>query len=163
MAANGMQLRSGRVLGLAPPPPPPIPPAPIPAGPLPPGLPALNTLMGFPLVIRMLILEAVFQGQPRMDLEDLLRPPDLGSLCLVSRQLKAEATEAFFRASSFEVTVLTAMQEAQFWRTRVNWGQPSPALFLYTIQEFRRRIARAQPLLPSRRSPSWGMATYYRM
>lgn len=163
MAAHGMLLRSGRTLGLAPPPPPPPPLAPIPGGPLPPGLPAPNTLMGAPLVIRMTILEAVFQGLPRMDLEDLLRPRDLGSLCLVSPQMKAEATEAFFRACSFEITVLTAMQEAQFWRTRVNWGQPSPAPFLYTIHEFRRRIARAQPLLPSRESPSWGMATYFRM
>lgn len=159
-----MRLRSGRTLGLAPPAPPPPPPPPIPAGPLPPGIPALNTLTGLPLVIRMTILEAVFQGQPRMDLEDLLRPRDLGSLCLVNRQLKAEATEAFFTVSSFEVTILTAMQDIFLWYRQVNFGQhASFGPFLWTLQEYRRRVARAQPLLPSRASQSWGAASYTRM
>lgn len=157
-----MQLRSGRVVGLAPPPGPALPPAAIPAGPLPPGLPALNTLIGLPLVLRTSILEGVFQGQPRMDLEDLLRPRDLGSLCLVNRQLKVEATDAFFRVSSFEVTVLTAMQDIWMWYEDIDWGQQPPLPRFWTLQEFRRHVARAQPLLASRASPSWGRAVFYR-
>lgn len=99
-----------------------------------------------------------------MDLEDLLRPRDLGSLCLVNRQLKAEATEAFFTVSSFEVTILTAMQDIFLWYRQVNFGQhASFGPFLWTLQEYRRRVARAQPLLPSRASQSWGAASYTRM
>lgn len=162
MAANGMMLRSGRVLGAAPPPP---PPAAIPPGQLPPGLPAFNTLMGLPPAVRMTILETVFQGQPRMDLEDLLRPRDLASFCLVNQQLKAEATEAYFRVSLFDVTVLTSVHDVQFLRTSVNWGQPPTPNrpFLYTFQEFRRLVARAQPLSPSRASRSWGRASVLRV
>ncbi|KAL2277617.1 hypothetical protein FJTKL_15362 [Diaporthe vaccinii] len=164
MAARGMRLRSGRVLGLAPPPPPPPPPAPIPPGPLPPGIPALNTLIGLPQALRMTILQAVFQGQPRTNLEDFLRPRDLGSLCLVNRQMKVEATEAYFRVTPFEITVLTAMQDVLFLEGAVDWGQQQVAgPYLYTLQEYRRLVARAQLLWPSRASPSWGMATYFRM
>lgn len=35
----------------------------------------------------MLILEAVFQGQPGANIEGLLRPRNLGSICLVNRQM----------------------------------------------------------------------------
>ena len=168
MAASGLRLRSGRVLGLAPPPPPPPPPAPIPPGPVPPGVPALNTLTGLPLVLRQMILQAMFQGQPRMNLEDLGRPRDLGSLCLVNQQLKAEATEAFFRVSSFEVEVLTSIEDAFVLHQYINWGQPPqvlapPPLPWMTLQAFRARVARAQLLRPSRRSQSWGNNGVVRM
>lgn len=99
-----------------------------------------------------------------MDLEDLRRPRDLGSLCLVNRQLKVEATEAFFTVSSFEVTILTAMQDIYLFYYGVNWGQHvSLGPFLWTFQEYRRRVARAQPLLPSRASLSWGIASFFRL
>lgn len=114
----------------------------------------------------MMILEAVFQGQPRVDLERLHRPWDLGNLCLVNRQMKVEATEAYFRVTPFEIKVLTAMQDVLFLQTAVNWGQPPPPLggpYFFTLQEYRRHVRRAQPLWPSRASPSWGMSTYYRM
>lgn len=164
MAAHGMSLRSGRVLGLAPPPPPPPPPPPIPPGPAPPGLPALNTLTGLPPVIRMAILNALFQGQPRMNLEDLLRPPDLGNLCLVNRQLKDEATEAFFRASQFEIRVPAAWANVYWMHKGMDWGQPpTVGPFVFNLAEFRRRVARAQLLSPSRRSQSWGQNSIYRM
>lgn len=112
----------------------------------------------------MAILQAVFQGQPRANLEGLLRPRDLGSLCLVNRQMKVEATEAYFRVTPFEITVLTAMQDVLFLEGAVDWGQQQVAgPYLYTLQEYRRLVARAQLLWPSRASPSWGMATYFRM
>lgn len=103
----------------------------------------------------MAILQAVFQGQPRTNLEGLLRPRDLGSLCLVNRQMIVEATEAYFRVTPFEVTVLTAMQDVLFLEGAVDWGQQQVAgPYLYTLQEYRRIVARAQPLWPSRASPS---------
>lgn len=163
MAAHGMSLRSGRILGLAAPPPPPPPPPPIPAGPPPPGLPAPNTFTGLPPMIRMAILNALFQGRPRMNLEDLRRPPDLGNLCLVNRQLKDEATEAFFRASQFEIKVLAAWDNVWALHVGVNWGQhPAVAPINPSLAEFRRRVARAQLLSPSRRSRSWGSNSVYR-
>lgn len=155
-----MRLRSGRQIGVGPRPPPPPPPPPIPPGPVPPGVPALNTLIGLPLVLRQMILHAVFQGQPRMELEDLSRPWELGCLCLVNQQLKVEATEAFFTVSSFEVTILTGIEDAFFvMHQQINWGQ-SPRVMnqapWMTLQAYRRRVARAQLLRPSRRSLSWG-------
>lgn len=157
MASRRMRLRSGRLVGL-PPPPPPAPAAPPP--PIPPGPPAQNTLMGLPLPVRQAVLQAVFQGQPRMDLEDLLRPQDLGNLCLVNHQLKAEAEEAFFAVSSFEVTILTSIEDAWIVQENIDWGQQftvQPAHpWNMTLQEYRYRVARAQRVWPSQRSVSWG-------
>lgn len=157
MASRRMRLRSGRIVGL-PPPRPPVPPAPPPL--IPPGPPAPNTLMGLPLPIRQAVLQAVFQGQPRMDLEDLLRPQDLGSLCLVNHQVKAEAEEAFFAVSSFEVTILTSVEDTWVLHQHINWGQtfsvPSVYPWAMSLEEFRHRVARAQLLWPSQRSSTWG-------
>lgn len=160
-----MRLRSGRVLGLAPPPPQPPPPAPIPPGPLPPGIPALNTLVGLPQVIRMAIIQGVFQGRPRTNLENHLRPWDLGNLCLVNSQFKAEATEAYFTVGTFEITILTAMQDVDTLHDMVDWGQPQQpeVQFIYTLREWRQAVRRAQLLWPSRRSRSRGAASYFRM
>lgn len=107
-----------------------------------------------------------------MNLEHLFRPQDLGNLCLVNQQLKLEATEAFFTVCSFEVTILTSVESADFIGRFVNWGQPPPQLipgvgpavgFLYTLQDFRERVARAQLLSPSGRSLSWGNNSTMRM
>jgi hypothetical protein len=165
-----MGLRSGRVLGVAPIPPVPQPPAPppppIPPGPVPPGVPALNVLIGLPLHIRQNVLQWVFRGLPRMNLENLNRPRDLGNLCLVNRQLKFEATEAFFTACSFEVTVLTSVECADFMFRVISWGQQAPPgapPFLYTLEQFRARVRHAQMLSPVGRSLSWGMNSTTRM
>lgn len=159
MAANGMSLRSGRIVGL-----PPAPPAPPAAPPVVPA--ALNTLIGLPQVLRTAILQAVFQGQPRMDLEGLLRPGDLASLCSAgNHQLKYEATEAFFTVGRFEITVLTSMEDATWMRLNINYGQPGAYYSIphYTLQQFRARVRRAQLLVPSQASLSWGRSTYFRM
>lgn len=114
-------------------------------------------------MIRMAILDAVFQGQPRRNLEDLLRPPDLGNLCLVNRQLKDEATEAFFRAGQFEIKVLASWFQTPAMHAVVNWGQQPTVPFMMTLQELRRRVARARLLYPSLRSNSWGFTTVFRV
>ncbi|KAL1858837.1 hypothetical protein Daus18300_009835 [Diaporthe australafricana] len=169
MAANGMVLRSGRVVGapFPPPPPPPVPPPP-PAGPLPLGLPMPFWLMGLPRNIREVILQSLFQGLPRVDLGGHQRPPILGSLCLASRTLKAEATEAYLRARPFSVTVLTAIQDHLFPLMRVNYGQnipvgPMGANYQYTWPQFRSAVRRAQQLYPYQMNPSWGWHSYVRI
>lgn len=169
-----MELRSGRVLGYAPPPPPlppppavAIPPAPIPPGPVLPA-PAPNTLLGLPRPLRMAILDALFQGQPRAQIERHLRPDALSRLCLVNRMIKDEATEAYLRATPFQVTILSAFPDADFYHTWVNWGQGPPPVvwpgrYLHTINDFRRRVRQAQVLLPSARSLTYGDQSRIRM
>lgn len=113
----------------------------------------------------MAILQGVFQGLPRTNLENHLRPWDLGNLCLVNSQFKAEATEAYFTVGTFEVTILTAMQDVEVLHQMVDWGQPLPPgnPAVYTLREWRQTVRRAQLLWPSRRSRSWGAASYFRM
>lgn len=163
-----MSLRSGRVLGVAPPPPPPPPPPPIPPGPLPPGLPALNTLLGLPQALRMAILEAVFRGGPRYQLEGLRRPYQLTTLCLTNRMLRVEATEAYLRVTPFRVTIISAFPDFDWYLNSINWGQPLPTVgpppvFTHTLADFRRRVRNAQILRPSRRSVTWGAQSRIRM
>lgn len=160
MSTGGLRLRSGRVIGLAPPPPPPPPPPPIPPGPVPPGVLALNTFIGLPRTIRMAIVEALFQGQPRVQVEGHTRPAALLQLCLVNRMINAEATEAYVRMTPFRVTILSAFPDFDFYYRLIDWGQgqPPPVLagqFVYTLAEFRRRVRRAQLLHPSQRSQSF--------
>lgn len=168
MSAGGLRLRSGRVIGLAPPPPPPLPPPPIPPGPVPPGVPALNTFIGLPRMIRMAIFESLFQGQPRVQFERHARPDILLHLCLVNRMINAEATEAYLRMKPFQVTIVSAFPDFDFYYRLIDWGQgqPLPVLagqFVYTLAEFRRRVRRAQLLNPARRSFSWGQSGRFRM
>lgn len=166
-----MVLRSGRVVGARwpPPPPPPVPPMP-PQGPLPGGLPRPFWLMGLPRNIREVILQALFQGLPRVDLGSHQRPPILMNLCLTSHMLNAEATEAYLRERPFSVMILTAVQDRMFPLTRVNYGQnlppglgPMAANYQYTWPQFRSAVRRAQQLSPYRRNPSWGWQSYVRM
>lgn len=168
MSTRGLRLRSGRVIGLAPQPPPPPPPPPIPPGPVPPGAPALNTFIGLPPPIRMAIFESLFQEQPRVQFERHARPDVLLQLCLVNRMINAEATEAYLRMTPFQVTIVSAFPDFDFYYRLIDWGQgqPPPVLlgqFIYTLAEFRRRVRRAQQLHPARRSLSYGESGLFRM
>lgn len=189
-----MTLRSGRVLGSAPPPPPPPPPSPpLPPGrrgrspPSPPRDPAIgfppvqhppalvlpvppppNSLLGLPRPLRMAILDNLFQGQERVQVERHVRPSALARLCRVNRMLKDEATEAYLRATPFQVTILSAFPDFDFYHTWVNRGQgPPPAAppgkYLYTMNNFRQRVADAQLLIPSLRSYTFGNQGRIRM
>lgn len=174
MSRSSMRLRSGRVIESAPPPPPPapvvaVPPVPVAPAPIPPGPPpAPGTLLGLPRPLRMAILDAIFQGQPRVQIERIVRPEALTRLCLVNHMLKDEATEAYLRAASFQVTILSAFPDFDFYHNWVNRGQgPPPAVipgrFMHTIEDFRQRVGRADTLLPSARTLTWGDQSRIRM
>lgn len=116
----------------------------------------------------MAILEALFQGQPRVQVEGHTRPADLLQLCLVNHMINAEATEAYLRMTPFRVIVLSAFPDFDFYYRLIDWGQgqPPPVLagqFAYTIADFRRRVRRAQLLHPSRRSQTFGAQGRIRM
>jgi hypothetical protein len=126
--------------------------------------------MGLPQHIREAILQDVFYGAlPAMNLEGLYRPPLLGNLCLVSRQIYSEATEAFFSVCLFEVDIITAVECSDYIRHRVDWGQPPVHMgnailqFRFTWAELLRNVARAQPLSVSGRNLSWGYSGFFRM
>lgn len=171
MSFHGMRLRNGRVIGLAPPGPA-APPLPIPPGAAPPGIPAPNTLQGLPRALRMAIFQALFQGQPRVDVEGHLRPVALESLCSVgSRMIADEATEAYLRVTPFQVRIVSSFPDFSFYNRLINWGQAQapPSLppfwgqFMYTIAEFRERVRNARVLIPSQRSYSYGAQARFRM
>lgn len=116
----------------------------------------------------MAILEAVFSGQPTDQLEGLVQPYTLRCLRRMNRMLRFEALKAYLRVTPFRVTIVSAYPDFDWYHRSINYGQPAPAgapapVYTHTLAAFRQMVRRAQILVPSRRSVSWGAQGRIRM
>lgn len=114
------------------------------------------------------MFQMIFAGQPRVDVERHEMPTILLRLVLVNQTFNAEATEAYLRQRPFEVTILSAFPDFEYYHRLIDWGQgqvppPGPGNFMYTLDTLRRRVSRAQPLVPVTGTVTWGEAGRFRL